>query len=256
VMSKAIADEKSGRLNPARYDDHLKERVGPRVVSKAKLAEKGMKKGKTNVNSLSYEKAPSIFQRLWNGKGMTTACMAFLMATGARSDEARCARWSEIDFTNKVWFIDAVRMKASEDHAVPLCDELVDLLSKLKEVAAPDAEFIFPGAGGKALDPKAMDKKLCLTKHGGFGLRGEACMHGMRTTFTTWAQEQYINGVRRWDDAAITMSIAHAHGTRADRAYMRSPQMQARREMLAEYLVYLMRPVNDNVVPMKRKEAA
>src|SRR5262249_17920874 len=45
---------------------------------------------------------------------------ALLMRTGARSHEARAARWEEIDFDRRVWTIPPEHAKAGRKHEIPL----------------------------------------------------------------------------------------------------------------------------------------
>ena len=45
----------------------------------------------------------------------------FLVLTAARSAEVRLATWTEINTTDRVWTISAMRMTAKREHRVPLC---------------------------------------------------------------------------------------------------------------------------------------
>ena len=49
-------------------------------------------------------------------------CLAFTILTAARSQEARGARWDEIDLKAGVWTIPPSRMKRSRQHRVPLSE--------------------------------------------------------------------------------------------------------------------------------------
>jgi integrase len=252
VMDRAIADRHHPGPNPFRFKGHLDKRVGDRVVSKAVKAGKA----DTKVPSMRFEDAPAFVAKLIGLTGMIPRCLAFLSLTGVRTDEARCARMSEIDWDNKVWLIPASRMKASEDHAVPLADEAMAILLAIRaERGEQLGEFIFSSNGGATpIEYKAMYKKMCgpATKMqngkkvwtGNMGLQGIACPHGMRSTFTTWAEEQVLPGTDtpRWSEKAITQSIAHAHGNASDRSYLRSPLMKQRRVMAQEYASFLCTP--------------
>lgn len=60
-----------------------------------------------------------------------------------RPGELRQAKWSEIDFADKVWRVPAERMKMKQPHAVPLSRQTVYLLQELRSLARP-SEFLFP----------------------------------------------------------------------------------------------------------------
>lgn len=249
VMDRAIADRHHPGPNPFRFKGHLDKRVGDRVVSKAVKAGKA----DTKVPSMRFEDAPAFVAKLIGLTGMIPRCLAFLSLTGVRTDEARCMRWSEVDFDNRVWVIPAERMKASEMHVVPLSDQALAILLSIK-AEGRTGEFVFTAANGQPIEYKAMYKKMCgpATKMqkgkkvwtGNMGLQGIACPHGMRSTFTTWAEEQTLDDTEtpRWSEKAITQSIAHAHGNASDRSYLRSPMMTQRRVMMQVYADFLTTP--------------
>jgi integrase len=73
--------------------------------------------------------------------------VAFLMRTGARSHEARAARWDLIDFDRKVWTIPPEDAKAGRKHEVPLAPgawAIVERRSKKNKKT-----FVFPAGTGE-----------------------------------------------------------------------------------------------------------
>lgn len=54
-----------------------------------------------------------------------------LALTGQRELEVGEATWPEFNIRDRVWIIPASRMKMDEDHAVPLCDDMIALLQDL-----------------------------------------------------------------------------------------------------------------------------
>jgi hypothetical protein len=46
--------------------------------------------------------------------------LQFCVLTATRTDETRRARWSEVDLEARVWTIPEGRMKAGEEHVIPL----------------------------------------------------------------------------------------------------------------------------------------
>jgi integrase len=74
--------------------------------------------------------------------------VAFLMRTGARSHEARAARWERIDFDRKVWTIPAEDAKAGRKHEVPLAPGAWAIVKRRFKKYKSKA-FLFPGRTGE-----------------------------------------------------------------------------------------------------------
>lgn len=56
----------------------------------------------------------------------------FLLGTGCRLNEALCAEWSQIDWTQKVWRIPALNSKSKRMRPVPLNESAMDILEQVK----------------------------------------------------------------------------------------------------------------------------
>lgn len=56
-----------------------------------------------------------------------------LLLTGVRKSELTGMRWSEIDWTEKLWVVPAIRFKASTEHLVPLSDPMIRLLQEIRD---------------------------------------------------------------------------------------------------------------------------
>ena len=122
-------------------------------------------------------------------------------------------------------------MKAAKAHAVPLSRQAVAVLEAAKALGNsddPDA-LVFPGTvKGKPLSDATL---LKLVREQGYAID----VHGFRTSFRTWAQEQ-TNYPREVAEAAL----AHTIRDKAEAAYARSDFMKKRRalgEAWAGYLV-------------------
>lgn len=155
----------------------------------------------------------------------TKLCLELLILTALRSVEAREARWEEIDFYGKVWEIPAERMKMKRPHRIPLSDRALEIL---QEAACFQDEHIFPGSKrGKPLSDATLRK---LVREHGF----EVDIHGFRTSFRTWVQEQ-TNYPRDVAEAAL----AHVTGNETERAYARSDMLEKRRAVMQDWADYL-----------------
>lgn len=65
----------------------------------------------------------------------------FLLATGARSNEARQARWEDIDVANRLWHIPAAISKSKKVRNVPLNDTALEVLATVNTQA--EFEYVF-----------------------------------------------------------------------------------------------------------------
>lgn len=188
--------------------------------------------------ALPYERVPECLAviRGTRAGAATKLALEFLVLTAARSGEVRGARWSEIDLhgarsiadaTRATWVLPAAKMKAKRDHRVPLAPRAIELL---REAAALDdgSGLIFPGSRrGAPLSDMTLSKLL---KENGF----DADVHGFRTSFRTWAQEQ-TSFPREIAEAAL----AHVVRDRVEAAYARSDLFEKRREMLEAWATYV-----------------
>jgi integrase len=172
-----------------------------------------------------------------SGAGASTKlALEFLVLTAARSGEVRGARWDEIDLQGAgldsrsaaaTWNIPAERMKAKKPHSVPLCARALELLYAAEELT-DGSGLVFPGMRqGRTLSDMTLSK---LVKELGF----DADVHGFRTSFRTWAQEQ-TNFPREIAEAAL----AHGVRDRSEAAYARSNHIEKRRKMMESWAAYL-----------------
>lgn len=164
----------------------------------------------------------------------TKLALEFLILTAARSGEVRLARWDEIDLgsgtsrpaANAVWELPAERMKAKRMHRVPLSARAVAVLDEAAKLRGK-SELLFPSQRDAPISDMTLSK---LVKELGF----DADVHGFRTSFRTWAQEQ-TNFPREVAEAAL----AHSVGDAVEAAYARSDLFIKRRKMMDAWSSYL-----------------
>ncbi|MEZ5767619.1 MAG: integrase arm-type DNA-binding domain-containing protein [Paracoccaceae bacterium] len=172
-----------------------------------------------------------------SGAGETTKlALEFLILTATRSGETREARWDEMEFegadcatraTRATWIIPKERIKMKRDHRVPLSGRALEILREADSLA-DGSELVFPGTKpGKPLSDMTLSK---LVKELGF----EADVHGFRTSFRTWVQEQ-TNSPYEVGEAAL----AHKVGDAAEQAYARSDLFHKRRMLMENWASYL-----------------
>lgn len=179
-------------------------------------------------------------------KSTSAQCLLWIIFTACRSEEARGARWSEIDFDAKIWTIPAERTKTARTHRVPLTDAALDVLDAMKphrrESDGPDG-LVFPGGReGRPLTDVAVTKALRAHDDA-------ATVHGMRSAFRDWAHE-----ATDFPREIAEQALAHVVGDATERAYRRGDALDRRRALMEAWAAYLaQRPAKSltaqNVVP-------
>jgi len=184
---------------------------------------------KQRRKALPYENVFSCLETIKKSKAgiITKLALEFLILTAARSGEVRGALWAEIDFDNALWDIPASRMKMKRNHRVPLSPRTLEILQQAKAFDFGH-DLIFPSPStGKMLSDMTLSK---LVKELGF----DVDVHGFRTSFRTWAQEQ-TDSPRE----IAEMALAHDVGNAVEQAYARSDLLDKRRKMMDEWADYI-----------------
>lgn len=190
--------------------------------------------------ALPYSEVTACIERVHSSGAWLATKLAFefVVLTACRSGEVRAAMWDEVEFpdgtdatsatsaTSATWVIPLDRMKMKRPHRVPLCAQAMDVLRQADRLRNATG-LIFPSARGKVLSDMTLSK---LIKELGI----DADVHGFRTSFRTWAQEQ-TNYPREIAEAAL----AHKVGDAVEQAYARSDLFEKRRAMMADWAQYL-----------------
>lgn len=203
----AVSGYRSGD-NPARWQGHL-DAVLPRPT----------KIKKTNhFKALPWQEIGSFMQELRKRKGMAARCLEFTILTAARSGEARLATWDEIDLEDQLWTIPGERMKAGNEHRVPLSKDAVALLKALPRFEG--SECVFPAAKGGPLSDMALSM-LCRK------MQVDAVPHGFRSTFRDWAAES-----TNFPREVVEQALAHTLDSKVEAAYRRGDLFSKRRKLM------------------------
>ena len=191
-----------------------------------------MPKVKAHLRALPYQEVGSALKTVDASQTSLAAkrCLRFLVFTAARSGEARGANWDEMDFDGATWTIPASRMKAGEEHRVPLSAQALDVLT-LAQQLEDGSGLCFPSPlrPGRMLSDMTLTKILRST-----GLADRATVHGFRTSFKTWTMEQTDTP---W--AVGEAALAHQLGGSVEQAYARSDLFDRRRVLMQQWADYL-----------------
>jgi len=172
VLDYAAVHDDSDRRNPARWKGIL-DKLLPAA-----------NKVRTRVHhpAAPYSDVPRIMAELCDKAYLSAYNLRFTILTAARSGEARGATWGEIDLDAKVWTIPASRMKAGKEHRVPLCAEVVEILTTMQQWRMAGTELVLPDTRG-LLSDVSVNKTLRTAADG-------VTVHGFRSSLRDWGAEQ------------------------------------------------------------------
>ncbi len=161
---------------------------------------------------------------------LTCLALKFSALTFARPGEVRHAEWSEIDLENKLWRIPAEKMKARQEHRVPLAKQTIDVLERLKPLSG-NGKYLFPSVRTADRPMSEATVNAAIRRMGYEKL--EMCAHGFRGMASSILNEQGFN--RDW----IERQLAHGPQDKVRAAYNRTEFLDGRREMMQAWADYL-----------------
>lgn len=151
----------------------------------------------------------------------------FTLHTLARTGETRFARWDEFDLEARLWHVPAERMKMGRAHTVPLSDQVVGLLERLRLHTQCGYLFV-PRGQGKPISENGMLQALYR-----MGYKGRLTIHGLRATGST------ILNTSGWRGEVIESALAHSDKDPIRAAYNHSDYVEERRELMQGWSDYL-----------------
>ena len=219
--------------NPARWRGHLDQLL----PSRAKLARV------KHHAALPWAEVGTFMATLAEQSGMGALALRFTILTAARTSEVTGATWREVDLAAGVWTVPGVRMKAGQEHRVPLSAPALAIFRGLAEVGTTPEAFIFPGAKPRAgLSNMAMTSVL--RRMG----RADVTVHGFRSTFRDWTAE-----TTGFAHEVAEAALAHTLRDKVERAYRRGDLLDKRRALMAAWAEHCGRatPIIGEVVPLR-----
>ena len=171
-------------------------------------------------------------------KSVAARALEFAILTGVRRDEAREAVWSEIDLNAKCWTIPAERMKAGQEHRVPLSPEAI---KGLKALPRDGGSLVFISS---QKDCPLADNSLRKVLR---QLHETATIYGFRSTFRDWAAE------KGYPDNVCEKAIAHSTGNKVQKAYQRAYLFEPRAVLMNDWSWFCYNGAEESkVLPMRR----
>jgi integrase len=135
-----------------------------------------------------------------------------------------------VDFDGRIWVIPAERMKAGQEHRVPLSDRALEILKSMKK--AKENDYVFPGDVRATLSNMAFLMLLRRMK------RDDITAHGFRSTFRDWVEEQTDT-----PRAVAEMALAHTIGSAVEAAYRRGDLFEKRRVLMSKWANFCSKPL-------------
>jgi integrase len=215
--------------NPARWRGHL-DKLLPKLSRVRKVAHHA---------AMPYRKIPEFMTALRAREGAAARALEFCILAAARTGEVLGARRQEFDLDAAVWTVPAERMKAGQEHRVPLSPPALAVIAEM--AAGKDGEFVFPGGNtGEPLSAKALHKALRR-----MGIE-DATPHGFRSGFRDWAAE-----CTHVANEVCEAALAHTIENKVEAAYRRGDLFQKRAELMAAWARYCTNAGDVGVVPLR-----
>jgi integrase len=222
---------RDGMDNPARWKGHLKS-----ILPARQRLTRG------HHAALPYDDLPALLATLRAKKSTAALALELCILTATRSGEILNAAWTEFDLAKGVWTIPAIRMKAGQEHRVPLAARAIEILQSLHKLRLEHNPHVFAGnAHGKPLSNMAMTMLLKRMN------QTEITVHGFRSTFRDWASEQ-----TSFPHEVCEMALAHTIGNKAEAAYRRGDLFDKRRKLMDAWAAFCEPQTSAKVVPLRK----
>lgn len=197
--------------------------------------------------ALPLEKLPELLSRTdnYSGRLLTRYALKLSLLFFVRSSELRFARWSEIDWQQKLWIIPEEReqienvrfshrgAKMKTQHIVPLSDQAIAVLKQIEALSGHLA-FIFPGEydQDKCMSDNTVNKALRVM---GYNTKKEICGHGFRAMACSALSESGL-----WSKEAIEKQMSHQERNSVRAAYIHKAEyLEERIAMMQWWADYL-----------------
>jgi integrase len=234
ILDAAKADNLREGDNPATWAGNLATRYSP----------KGKLRDVKHHVAVPWKQIPGFMADLRKVEGIAAKCVEFIVLTATRSNEARGARWDEIDEQAARWVIPKGRMKKRKAHAVPLSEPALALLKALPRVG----KHVFPGLKrGTGISDTALRNVL---RDMGY-TKDDASIHGFRSSFRDWAGE-----TTHFPREVCEHALAHGIPDATEAAYFRSDLFTRRVELMAAWASFCAESTPGNVLAFPQHAVA
>lgn len=177
--------------------------------------------------SMQYTKVPAFYKALATKQSISAKALQSLVLTIPRASTNTSMKWEDVDLSTGIWTIHGLDMKSRKQFQIPLSKQAVELIKTIPRLS----EWVF-SSPVKRNQPITEDSmRILLQREMGFGK--SATVHGFRSSFRTWCEEQGK------DRVVAELCMGHTVGSAVERAYQRSALLDRRRQLLQEWADYL-----------------
>ncbi|MEH2545192.1 integrase [Bradyrhizobium sp. AZCC 2262] len=232
ILDAAIALNLRPKHNPADWDSRLKP-IMP------KQRKRGSIRG--GHKAMEYHDLPAFMQKLAANSDQSARALEVAILTFARTIEVQNMRWSQLDLEGGLWDLGTLDTKNERPKRTPLPRQTLAYLRDTYEGRVSE-EFVFPGRSlTKPISNMTMLKHLKQ-------ITGDETLtvHGFRTTFRTWAQEE-----TDFEEEIVEHCLHHITGDDAEKAYKRGEALRKRRVVMQAFADFATRSPNNKVTPMR-----
>lgn len=183
---------------------------------------------------LDDEQLSILLKQLSASKSSETVILALrlLALTFVRPGELRNACWSEFDLEKRVWVIPAERMKMRIEHRVPLSNQALEILDKLKRTNQFNRPQLFPNMRDPRRNMSMTTLNRVLER---LGWGGKFSSHGFRAT----ASSYFNDHKKRYRPDAIERQLAHRETNQSRRPYNQAQYWHERTTIMQDWADHL-----------------
>lgn len=178
---------------------------------------------KTNHNPhLAPEELPELVEALAKANITLTTRNLILwqLHTITRPGETAAAKWSQIDFDEKVWIVPVPKMHKT--HTVPLTPQMLAILEEMRPVSG-HREYIFPADRDPKRHTHQQTANAALKR---IGFKDRSTAHGLRGLASTTLNEHGFDG------DLVESALSHEEENKVRRAYNHTDYLERRIPMM------------------------
>ena len=187
--------------------------------------------GEGHFAALPYSELPAFMAELRERGSLSARALEMTILCATRTSETIDSTYEEFDLKAKTWTIPASRIKAGQEHRIPLCERAVEILQGLDQ----RNKRLFP------LSTMAMGMLLR-------GMRPGMTVHGFRSTFMDWAHECTSH-----PKTVVDMALAHKVEDKVEAAYRRGDLFVKRKKLMDAWGQYCEKtPIAPTVIAFRQ----
>lgn len=221
ILDAAIAHNLRAKDNPADWNSRL-------APIMPKQPRRGTARG--SHKALDHRELPKFMRTLAEVPSQSARALEVTILTLARTIEVQRMRWPQLGLADGLW--DQTPQHGTKNERpkrTPLPQQALAYLREAEKFRV--SEFVFPGRSLR--QPISNMTMLKLLKE----ISGDPklTVHGFRSTFRTWAQEE-----TDFEEEIIEHCLHHITGDEAEKAYKRGEALRKRRVIMQAFADYAM----------------